>query len=139
MKRFAYILTAAATAGLLSTSVASAGVISSDIITAASSSGDNWQAFPGSLNSSSPTRPYWDQKSEDGTDVNIGNYLDGGFTTSITGPNHVGVTPTITPTWWGGSGGAFDSNVHFNQVGSAPITVSVALKATSLTGTIGLC
>ena len=118
MKRFAYITTVAAAAAFLGTSVAHADVM-------VGSSGNSWQSFDLALNAySNPNRAYWNNPSRDvanpnaGGPENIGNYLNGPFTTTVSGSV---ASPHLTPTWWGHAGGSlsnYDSNVHFARNGS---------------------
>jgi hypothetical protein len=108
MKKAAYLAVAL---------VAGTGIshASADIIVG--NNGATWKSFPGTLNDySNFNRPYWDQKSEDGVNKNIGNYLQG--------------TLGITPAWWGDSGGYtsnFNLNYHFTHDTSAGATTG-ALK-----------
>jgi hypothetical protein len=65
-----------------------------------------WQSFPGTLNSGSAARPYWDQDSQDGANKNIGNLLDDG---TLTGSSQ-------SFDWWGDTGNQdanFDENFAF--------------------------
>lgn len=63
----------------------------------------NWQTFPGGLNDyANANRPYWDQKSMDGGNRNIGNYLTGSYTPGL--PGGAVASPGISPRWFGFAG-----------------------------------
>jgi hypothetical protein len=73
--------------------------------------GNSWQAFPGTLNTGNAGRPYWDQGSMDGPNLNVGDLLKSG---ALTGS-------TATPNWWGHSGNwssNFDPNFAFTRSSS---------------------
>ncbi len=106
------IAVAIASAGLAST--ASAG------IQVVGSTGSGWTAFPTVLNDyTNASRPYWDQRSMDSGNRNIGNYLKGNYTLPL--PAGAAGSPNITPSWWQGgvaplvAGGPLnaDPSVHF--------------------------
>ncbi len=112
MKNFALI---PAVAIALIASAASADTI-------VGSAGASWQAFPTTLNTTNANRPYWDQNSLDGTNMNVGDYLKGPFP-AVT-------SPTSTPNWWGTTGTTatnFDANFHFNSNGG-PIAGQLELE-----------
>lgn len=83
------------------------------------SAGAGWQAFPGTLNNySDPTRAYWDQRSMDGGNRNVGNYLNGSYDLPL--PGGSAGSPNITPPWWGRTSNTnysatMDNSVHFNR------------------------
>lgn len=83
------------------------------------SAGAGWQAFPGALNNyADPFRPYWDQRSLDGGNRNVGNYLNGSYTLPL--PGGAAGSPNITPPWWGRTSNTnynatMDNSVHFNR------------------------
>jgi hypothetical protein len=86
----------------MSASSASAGLILNG------TAGSGWQAFPGALNNyANDSRPYWDQRSMDGNNRNIGNYVSGTYGGSL--PSNAAPSPAITPMWWS-AGGASPSN-----------------------------
>lgn len=85
-----------------------------------------WRAFPGSLNNyDNPNRPYWDQRSLDGSNKNIGNYVNGSYVPPA--PNVPG--PGTPLPWWGYSSLANnvvqplsneDSSWYFSGANSLP-------------------
>lgn len=75
-------------------STASAGI---NVVGSPSS---GWRAFPTQLNDyNNPDRPYWDQRSMDSGNRNIGNYLNGSYAGAL--PSGAAPSPNITPQWWG--------------------------------------
>lgn len=103
---------------------ASAGVASADVLTSANGTA-GWKSFPGSLNSASSNRPFWDNGSQDGNNLNIGNLLMNG---TLTG----GASPLK---WWGDSGDYtqnFDQNFYFtknSQSSSGLLKIEIAGNA----------
>jgi hypothetical protein len=86
-------------------------------------SGAAWRAFPSTLNEDN--KPYWDSKSMDGSQKNVGYWLTntGAFSGSTTGP---GSMP-----WWGmgNSSGSADPNFYFHanaSSSSASLKVEIA-------------
>lgn len=83
------------------------------------SAGAGWQTFPGTLNNyGDPFRPYWDQRSQDGGNRNVGNYLNGSYDLPL--PGGSAGSPNITPPWWGRTSNTnysatMDNAVHFNR------------------------
>lgn len=66
------------------------------------STGAGWSAFPTTLNDyTNAARPYWDQRSMDSGNRNIGNYLKGNYTAPL--PAGAAASPGITPPWWQGA------------------------------------
>ncbi|GJQ29475.1 MAG: hypothetical protein HBSAPP03_13590 [Phycisphaerae bacterium] len=119
-------MTAAVMAGLASQ--ANAGI---DVV---GSTGAGWAAFPATLNNySNAARPYWDQRSMDSGNRNIGNYLNGSYTLPL--PAGSAASPNITPVWWSGAaspivaGGPLnaDPSVHFVTTGGATAIATTML------------
>jgi MYXO-CTERM domain-containing protein len=97
------------------------------------SPGATWQAFPAVLNDyRNPARAFWDQRSLDGNNVNVGNYLHGTFPPPIT-------SPTFDPDGWGKPAPArklptfkltqlppdpetFDGDFHFSRSSTGTLT-----------------
>lgn len=105
-------------------------------VTVVGTAGAGWQNFPGALNQYSNTaRPFWDQRSLDTGNRNIGNYLNGSYTLPL--PGGTSASPNISPRWWGAGtpgmigGQTFtgDSNFRFAQTASTPsITTTMHLE-----------
>lgn len=109
-------------------SSASAGLLVSG------SAGAGWQAFPGALNSyANAARPYWDQRSMDGTNRNIGNYVSGTYGGSL--PSNAAPSPGITPVWWSAGGASpststatMDNNIGLSITGGTNVATTLRLE-----------
>lgn len=101
-------------------------------LTITGSAGAGFQAFPGSLNNYSiANRPYWNQASKDGGNRNIGNYLNGTYTTPL--PSGSAPSPLISPSWWGFSSitddaATMDNGIRFNFAGATGVGASLRLE-----------
>jgi hypothetical protein len=106
------------------------------------SSTPGWQAFPTVLNDyANASRPFWDQRSMDGGNRNVGNYLSGTYTPGL--PGGALASPNVRPAWWGysslvnmtepaGSRNA-DTSWSFDQVGTVPVNgAGLALEVAGL-------
>lgn len=120
------IAVAIASAGLAAT--ASAGI---EVV---GSTGSGWATFPTVLNDySNAARPFWDQRSMDSGNRNIGNYLKGDYTLPL--PSGSAASPNITPVWWqggvapivGGSPLNADPRMSFVTTGGADAIASTML------------
>jgi hypothetical protein len=81
--------------------------VSASATTVVGSAGAGWQAWSALDEDGTP---YWDNKSRDGNQRNVGYFLSktGGFAGHPDSPN-------ITPHWWGYLGGGADLNFHFKS------------------------
>lgn len=98
----------------------------------------NWQGFPGSItggSNPSASRPFWDNRSMDGSGSrNVGSYLTGTYTGGT--PGGALPSPLLSPVWWGGpvaegatSGtSAMDNSLTFSSTGgvNAQLQLEVA-------------
>lgn len=120
------LLRFAALVGLVASSTSALAALS-----LVGSAGSGWQAFPGTLNNySDPLRPYWDQRSKDGGNRNVGNYLNGSYDLPL--PGGSAGSPNITPPWWGRTSNTnysatMDNAVHFNRA-NPTTSVGTTLK-----------
>ena len=97
---------------------AAASVVHADL-TLNGSEAFTWQAFPGTItggSNASASRPFWDNRSMDGSGSrNIGAYLTGTYTGGT--PGGAVASPLIRPVWWGGpvaEGGSFGTSAMDN-------------------------
>lgn len=101
-------------------------------LTVTGSAGAGFQAFPSVLNNyGAAVRPYWDQKSMDGGNRNVGNYLSGTYTAPL--PAGSSASPGITPRWWGRTSttddvATMDTSLGFNLAGGGAVSSTLRLE-----------
>lgn len=82
-----------------------------------------WQPFPTVLNQDGT--PYWDNRSMDGWQRNVGYFLSG------TGGSFSHASPGIKPSWWGNANGSADVSFYFTTP-SLALTASLKLEVAGL-------
>lgn len=115
--------------------VAGSALTASAGITVNGASGAGWRDFPGVLNDyNNAQRPFWDQRSMDTGNRNIGNYLNGSYAGSL--PSGAAPSPNITPRWWGANAAELsiggqqftgDPGMHFTLAGPGVSATSTML------------
>lgn len=126
-----------ATASVVALAMLAGSAASADAgITLVGSGNGGWVSFPEALNDyGNVNRPFWDQRSMDTGNRNIGNYLAGSYTLPL--PAGASPTPNITPDWWsivgpaplvGGAPMNADPNLRFVSGANEPVNSTMMLE-----------
>ena len=95
-----------------------------DTIANLGGSSGSWQPFPGTLTEGNPQGAYWDNRSQDGAQMNVGYFLTG----QTAYPN----SPNLSSPQWLGNGSGGPSGITFNSTGPSVITLLLKATANSL-------